>query len=115
MARMIITDHLCVTLPPAPSPMVPVINGVQPAKHENGLSAKGESAGFEEIIQLSNHSSGEGRDKTETGVSAEPILAFEAGEPFLKKAGSIKPQHVTGIWAGRHRWAPFSKPRKDQM
>uniref|UniRef100_A0A3B3RRW1 MAP7 domain containing 1a n=1 Tax=Paramormyrops kingsleyae TaxID=1676925 RepID=A0A3B3RRW1_9TELE len=79
------------------SPMVPVINGVQPAKHENGLSAKGESAGFEEIIQLSNHSSGEGRDKSETGVSAEPILAFEAGEPFLKKAGSIKPQHVTEV------------------
>ncbi|MFT7800554.1 MAP7 domain-containing protein 1-like isoform X1 [Arapaima gigas] len=74
---------------------VPVVNGVQSAKHENGLSAKGQSSDFEEIIQLSNH--GSSVDKMESGISPEPILAFEAGEPFLKKAGSIKPQHVAEV------------------
>ncbi|KAJ8371243.1 hypothetical protein SKAU_G00112710 [Synaphobranchus kaupii] len=78
------------------SPAVPVLNGVQPVKHENGLSSKGEATDFEEIITLSNHSgsNGGGREKPESDVPAEPILAFEGGEPFLKKAGTMKPQHV---------------------
>ncbi|KAI1894864.1 hypothetical protein AGOR_G00120140 [Albula goreensis] len=81
------------------SPAVPVLNGVQPAKHENGLSSKGEASDFEEIIQLSNHggSNGSGLEKSESDMPAEPILAFESGEPFLKKAGSMKPQHVAEV------------------
>ncbi|XP_018582509.1 MAP7 domain-containing protein 1a isoform X2 [Scleropages formosus] len=76
---------------------VPVVNGVQLAKHENGLSAKGQSTDFEEIIQLSNHGNTESRDNTGGGTSPESILVFETGEPFLKKAGSIKPQHVAEV------------------
>ncbi|KAJ8340836.1 hypothetical protein SKAU_G00331270 [Synaphobranchus kaupii] len=81
------------------SPAVPVLNGVQPVKHENGLSSKGEATDFEEIITLSNHSgsNGGGREKPESDVPAEPILAFEGGEPFLKKAGTMKPQHVAEV------------------
>ncbi|XP_036393996.1 MAP7 domain-containing protein 1a [Megalops cyprinoides] len=81
------------------SPAVPVLNGVQPAKHENGLSAKGEAGDFEEIIQLANHSgsNGGGREKSQSDVPGEPILAFEGGEPFLKKAGTMKPQHVAEV------------------
>uniref|UniRef100_A0A8C9U0S6 MAP7 domain containing 1a n=1 Tax=Scleropages formosus TaxID=113540 RepID=A0A8C9U0S6_SCLFO len=70
--------------------------GEKLAKHENGLSAKGQSTDFEEIIQLSNHGNTESRDNTGGGTSPESILVFETGEPFLKKAGSIKPQHVAG-------------------
>ncbi|KPP73200.1 hypothetical protein Z043_107733, partial [Scleropages formosus] len=82
---------------------VPVVNGVQLAKHENGLSAKGQSTDFEEIIQLSNHGNTESRDNTGGGTSPESILVFETGEPFLKKAGSIKPQHVAActMWMGQ--------------
>ncbi|KAJ8289273.1 hypothetical protein COCON_G00019320 [Conger conger] len=78
---------------------VPVVNGVPPLKHENGLSGKGEAADFEEIITLSNHSgsNGGGREKPESDAPAEPILAFEGGEPFLKKAGPMKPQHVAEV------------------
>ncbi|XP_035290990.1 MAP7 domain-containing protein 1a isoform X6 [Anguilla anguilla] len=81
------------------SPAVPVLNGVQPIKHENGLSSKGEAGDFEEIITLSNHSdsNGGGREKPESDAPAEPILAFEGGEPFLKKAGTMKPQHVAEV------------------
>ncbi|KAJ8405066.1 hypothetical protein AAFF_G00329870 [Aldrovandia affinis] len=81
------------------SPALPVLNGVQTAKHENGLSSKGEAGEFEEIIQLSNHggSNGSGREKSESDVPGEPILAFDGGEPFLKKAGSMKPQHVAEV------------------
>ncbi|KAG9334222.1 hypothetical protein JZ751_008470 [Albula glossodonta] len=94
-------SHVTVVLlvpPPSSSPAVPVLNGVQPGKHENGLSSKGEASDFEEIIQLSNHggSNGGGLEKSESDTPAEPILAFESGEPFLKKAGSMKPQHVAG-------------------
>ncbi|KTG35504.1 hypothetical protein cypCar_00001380 [Cyprinus carpio] len=74
-----------------------VLNGIQPSKHENGLSAKGEASHFEEIIQLSNHNNG--REKSEIDRPDEPIMAFESGESFLKKTGPIKPQHV----AGEHR------------
>lgn len=71
-----------------------VVNGVQPSKHENGLSAKGDTSRFEDILQLSNHSNG--REKSETDISDEPIIAFDSGESFLKKTGPIKPQHVAG-------------------
>ncbi|MBN3305201.1 MA7D1 protein, partial [Amia calva] len=76
---------------------LPVVNGVQTAKHENGLSAKGEGTDFEEIIELANHSGSNngGREKSES----EPILAFESEEPFLKKASSLKTQHVAGTGA----------------
>ncbi|XP_016427933.1 MAP7 domain-containing protein 1-like isoform X6 [Sinocyclocheilus rhinocerous] len=72
-----------------------LVNGVQPSKHENGLSAKGEASHFEEIIQLSNHNNG--REKAETDRPDEPIMAFESGESFLKKTGPIKPQHVAEV------------------
>lgn len=70
------------------------MNGVQPTKHENGLSAKGDASHFEEILQLSNHNNG--REKSETDRPDEPIMAFESDESFLKKTGPIKPQHVAG-------------------
>ncbi|KAL1259768.1 hypothetical protein QQF64_010345 [Cirrhinus molitorella] len=72
-----------------------VVNGVQPSKHENGLSAKGEAPRFEEIIQLSNHNNG--REKSESDRPDEPIMAFESGESFLKKTGPIKTQHVAEV------------------
>ncbi|XP_077073993.1 MAP7 domain-containing protein 1a isoform X8 [Siphateles boraxobius] len=72
-----------------------VVNGVQPTKHENGLSAKGESSHFEEILQLSNHNNG--REKSETERPDEPIMSFERDESFLKKTGPIKPQHVAEV------------------
>ncbi|XP_072535867.1 MAP7 domain-containing protein 1a isoform X2 [Salminus brasiliensis] len=76
-----------------------VMNGVQPSKHENGLSSGGETSHFEEIIQLSNHSStsGGGREKSETDLPDEPIVAFDDGKSFLKKTGSMKPQHVAEV------------------
>ncbi|KAJ8289527.1 hypothetical protein GJAV_G00002330 [Gymnothorax javanicus] len=81
------------------SPAIPVVNGVQPLKQENGLTSKGEAGDFEEIITLSNHSdrNGGGPDKPESDMPAEPIMAFEAEEPFLKKASSMKPQHVAEV------------------
>lgn len=75
-----------------------MVNGVQPASHENGLPSKGDTAHFEEIIQLANqgNSSNGGREKSESDMPTEPILAFESDEPFLKKVGPMKPQHVAG-------------------
>lgn len=75
------------------SPSAPVVNGVQPASHQNGVSANGEAADFEEIIQLNN---GGNQTQTQSGLVSEPILAFEGGEPFLMKTGPMKPQHVAG-------------------
>ncbi|XP_073677916.1 MAP7 domain-containing protein 1b isoform X3 [Garra rufa] len=72
----------------------PVINGVQPTKHQNGLSSNGEAADFEEIIKLSNHS---GSGNSGQGQPADPIMAFEGGEPFMMKAGPMKPQHVAEV------------------
>lgn len=69
----------------------PVVNGVQPAAHQNGVSANGEAADFEEIIQLNNSG-----NPAQSGLVSEPILAFEGGEPFLMKTGPMKPQHVAG-------------------
>lgn len=76
-----------------------VMNGVQPSKHENGLSSGGETSHFEEIIQLSNHSSssGGGREKSESDLPDDPIVAFDGGNSFLKKTGSLKPQHVAEV------------------
>lgn len=75
-----------------------MVNGVQPASHENGLPSKGDTAHFEEVIQLANqgNSSNGGREKSESDMPTEPILAFESDEPFLKKVGPMKPQHVAG-------------------
>lgn len=72
----------------------PIINGVQPTKHQNGLSSNGEAADFEEIIKLSNHS---GSGNSGQGQPADPIMAFEGGEPFMMKAGPMKPQHVAEV------------------
>ncbi|KAM9512310.1 MAP7 domain-containing protein 1a isoform 14-T14 [Salvelinus alpinus] len=81
------------------SSTVHVVNGVQPARHENGLSSKGDTAHFEEVIQLANqgNSSNGGREKSESDMPTEPILAFESDEPFLKKVGPMKPQHVAEV------------------
>ncbi|KAF0024423.1 hypothetical protein F2P81_023225 [Scophthalmus maximus] len=72
----------------------PVGNGVQPAAHQNGVSARGEAADFEEIIQL-NKSGNAGQQQS--GLVGEPILAFEGAEPFLMKTGPMKPQHVAEV------------------
>lgn len=76
----------------------PVVNGVQDTKHHNGLSSNGEPADFEEIIQLTNHSSSNsnGQGQSQSGIATDPIMAFEGGEPFIMKAGPMKPQHVAG-------------------
>lgn len=72
----------------------PVINGVQPPKHQNGLSSNGDAAEFEEIIKLSNHS---GNSNNGQGQPKDPIMAFDGGEQYMMKAGPIKPQHVAGV------------------
>ncbi|KAM4579765.1 MAP7 domain-containing protein 1a isoform 5-T5 [Odontesthes bonariensis] len=73
-----------------------VVNGVQPTRHENGLSTKGDAAHIEDIIHLTNHgnTTNGARDKSET---TEPILSFESEESFMKKAGTMKPQHVAEV------------------
>uniref|UniRef100_A0A3B4XHD5 MAP7 domain containing 1b n=1 Tax=Seriola lalandi dorsalis TaxID=1841481 RepID=A0A3B4XHD5_SERLL len=80
-------------LSPSPGPD-PVVNGVQPAPHQNGVSANGEAAEFEEIIQLNN---GSNPGPQQGALVSEPILAFEGGEPFLMKTGPMKPQHVAEV------------------
>uniref|UniRef100_A0A3Q3XKV1 Uncharacterized protein n=1 Tax=Mola mola TaxID=94237 RepID=A0A3Q3XKV1_MOLML len=66
-------------------------NKTPPGRHENGLSNKGD------LIHLANHdnSTNGARDKSES-MATEPILAFESEDSFIKKAGPMKPQHVTG-------------------
>uniref|UniRef100_A0A8C2XGH8 MAP7 domain containing 1 n=1 Tax=Cyclopterus lumpus TaxID=8103 RepID=A0A8C2XGH8_CYCLU len=78
------------------SPSVPVVNGFQPTRHENGLSTKEDTAHFGDIIHLANngHTSNGARDKSESSMATEPILTFESEESFMKKAGPMKPQHV---------------------
>uniref|UniRef100_A0A3B4X690 MAP7 domain containing 1b n=1 Tax=Seriola lalandi dorsalis TaxID=1841481 RepID=A0A3B4X690_SERLL len=83
-------DLLNLSVLPSPGPD-PVVNGVQPAPHQNGVSANGEAAEFEEIIQLNN---GSNPGPQQGALVSEPILAFEGGEPFLMKTGPMKPQHV---------------------
>lgn len=67
-------------------------------RHENGLSTKGDTAHFGDIIHLANHgnTTNGARDKSETSMAPEPILTFESEESFMKKAGPMKPQHVAG-------------------
>ncbi|KAM9415755.1 MAP7 domain-containing protein 1b isoform 14-T14 [Salvelinus alpinus] len=67
----------------------PVLNGVQPAKHQNGLSANGEAADFEQIIQMPNHS---GSTKGGPGQLGSDIVSDPILEPFLMKTGPMKPQ-----------------------
>lgn len=79
------------------SPSVQVVNGVQPVRHENGLSIKGDTAHLGDIIHLANqgNATNGAREKSET-MATEPILTFESEDPFIKKAGPMKPQHVAG-------------------
>ncbi|XP_026173429.1 MAP7 domain-containing protein 1a isoform X2 [Mastacembelus armatus] len=81
------------------SPTVQMVNGIQPTRHENGLSTKGDTAHFQDIIHLTNHgnTTNGARDKSETSMATEPILSFESEEPFMKKAGPMKPQHVAEV------------------
>lgn len=85
----------CVLLSPAAWNSAPVLNGVQPAKHQNGLSPNGDSADFDDIIQMSNHSGG-GNVGTDKPANSNTILAFDEGDPFLMKGGAMKTHHVTG-------------------
>ncbi|XP_068431202.1 MAP7 domain-containing protein 1-like isoform X2 [Clinocottus analis] len=86
--------------PQAPGAAVsgPVVNGVQPAAaaaaHQNGVSANGRAADFEEMVQL--NSGGGPAPPPQSALVGEPILPFEGGEPFLMKTGPMKPQHVAG-------------------
>ncbi|XP_032373326.1 MAP7 domain-containing protein 1a isoform X6 [Etheostoma spectabile] len=81
------------------SPSAQLVNGVQPTRHENGLSTKGDTAHFGDIIHLANHGNATNgaRDKSETSMATEPILAFDSEESFMKKAGPMKPQHVAEV------------------
>ncbi|XP_063735973.1 MAP7 domain-containing protein 1a isoform X3 [Eleginops maclovinus] len=81
------------------SPSVQVVNGVQPSRHENGLSSKGDSAHYGDIIHLANHgnSTNGARDNSETSMAPEQILTFDSEESFMKKAGPMKPQHVAEV------------------
>ncbi|XP_033958937.1 MAP7 domain-containing protein 1a isoform X6 [Pseudochaenichthys georgianus] len=81
------------------SPSVQVVNGVQPSRHENGLSSKGDTAHYEDIIQLANHgnSTNGARDNSESSMAPEPILTFDSEESFMKKTGPMKPQHVAEV------------------
>ncbi|KAM9415743.1 MAP7 domain-containing protein 1b isoform 2-T2 [Salvelinus alpinus] len=74
----------------------PVLNGVQPAKHQNGLSANGEAADFEQIIQMPNHS---GSTKGGPGQLGSDIVSDPILEPFLMKTGPMKPQLAAGSYA----------------
>ncbi|XP_056299518.1 MAP7 domain-containing protein 1a isoform X2 [Pseudoliparis swirei] len=81
------------------SPSLPVVNGIQPTRHENGLSTKEDTAHFGDIIHLANHGNTTNgvRDKSDNGMATEPILTFESEESFMKKAGPMKPQHVAEV------------------
>ncbi|XP_068615535.1 MAP7 domain-containing protein 1a [Brachionichthys hirsutus] len=81
------------------SPSFQAVNGVQPARHENGLSPKGDAAHFGDIIHLANcgNTNNGAREKSESGVATEPILSFENEDSFMKKAGPMKPQHVAEV------------------
>ncbi|XP_023271016.1 MAP7 domain-containing protein 1 isoform X5 [Seriola lalandi dorsalis] len=81
------------------NPSVQVVNGVQPTRHENGLSSKADTAHFEDIIHLANHgnTTNGARDKSDTSIATEPILTFDSEESFMKKTGPMKPQHVAEV------------------
>uniref|UniRef100_A0A3Q2NMZ2 MAP7 domain containing 1 n=1 Tax=Fundulus heteroclitus TaxID=8078 RepID=A0A3Q2NMZ2_FUNHE len=78
---------------------LPVVNGLQPIRHENGMSSKGDAAHFQDFVHLTNqdNATNGARDNSETGSSAEPILPFDTEESFVKKAGPMKPQHVAEV------------------
>ncbi|XP_028326637.1 MAP7 domain-containing protein 1a isoform X3 [Gouania willdenowi] len=79
---------------------VTLVNGVQAARHENGLSTKGDASHFEDIIHLANHGNATNgsRVKSESGgVASNAILSFESDESFMKKASVLKPQHVAEV------------------
>uniref|UniRef100_A0A1A7WR71 Microtubule-associated protein 7 domain containing 1b n=1 Tax=Iconisemion striatum TaxID=60296 RepID=A0A1A7WR71_9TELE len=66
--------------PPQPPQSGPVVvNGVQPAAHQNGVSANGS---LEEMMD----------SQLQGG-----LLAFEGAEPFLMKTGAMKPQHIAEV------------------
>uniref|UniRef100_UPI0037E79F91 MAP7 domain-containing protein 1a isoform X2 n=1 Tax=Semicossyphus pulcher TaxID=241346 RepID=UPI0037E79F91 len=81
------------------SPSVPVVNGVQPIRHENGLSTRGDTAHFGDIIHLANHgnTTNGARDNSESSMDTEPILTFDSEDSFMKKTGPLKPQHVAEV------------------
>lgn len=76
-----------------------MVNGVQPPAHQNGVSANGEAADFQGVVQL--NSSGDAA-VPQSGLVGEPILPFEGAEPFLMKTGPMKPQHVAGTLRRPH-------------
>uniref|UniRef100_A0A1A7XZ21 Microtubule-associated protein 7 domain containing 1b n=2 Tax=Iconisemion striatum TaxID=60296 RepID=A0A1A7XZ21_9TELE len=66
--------------PPQPPQSGPVVvNGIQPAAHQNGVSANGS---LEEMMD----------SQLQGG-----LLAFEGAEPFLMKTGAMKPQHIAEV------------------
>lgn len=73
---------------PAKDVAAPVVNGVQPSKHENGFSG---TEGSSELLELSHH-----------GGSPSSIIPFGDKEPFLKQA-VVKPPQVTGEGRGGSR------------
>lgn len=75
---------------PAKDVAAPVVNGVQPSKHENGFSG---TEGSSELLELSHH-----------GGSPSSIIPFGDKEPFLKQA-VVKPPQVTGEGRGGSRGA----------
>ncbi|XP_053288224.1 MAP7 domain-containing protein 1a isoform X4 [Pleuronectes platessa] len=81
------------------SPSVQVINGLQSMRHENGLSTKGDTSHFEDILHLANHgnTTNGARDSSQNSMAIEPILTFENEESFMKMAGPMKPQHVAEV------------------
>uniref|UniRef100_A0A3Q2Q5D9 MAP7 domain containing 1 n=1 Tax=Fundulus heteroclitus TaxID=8078 RepID=A0A3Q2Q5D9_FUNHE len=89
------SSHRALCFPPC---SLPVVNGLQPIRHENGMSSKGDAAHFQDFVHLTNqdNATNGARDNSETGSSAEPILPFDTEESFVKKAGPMKPQHVAG-------------------
>uniref|UniRef100_A0A1A8LB76 Microtubule-associated protein 7 domain containing 1a n=1 Tax=Nothobranchius pienaari TaxID=704102 RepID=A0A1A8LB76_9TELE len=74
-----------------------LVNGVQPTRHENGLSTKGDAAHFNNFVHLTNQGNTTKGDNCETSVGSEPILSFESEETFMKKTGPMKPQHVAEV------------------
>uniref|UniRef100_H3BFC8 MAP7 domain containing 1 n=1 Tax=Latimeria chalumnae TaxID=7897 RepID=H3BFC8_LATCH len=92
------------SLPPKEvGPHIPLVNGVQQGKHENGISIKEVAQDFEEVIDLSSlngsqkDSTTSNREKAEKEAPGAPIIAFEDEEPFLKKPGSVAPQQVAEV------------------
>ncbi|XP_017279251.1 MAP7 domain-containing protein 1a isoform X4 [Kryptolebias marmoratus] len=72
-----------------------VVNGVQPMRHENGLSTKEDH--LEDFIHLTNQGNTTNGARDDSESSTKPILSFENEESFLKKAGPLKPQHVAEV------------------